>query len=212
MADQVTNLAPTPEDLERDMAQTRESLTEKVTALENQVVGSVQSAADTLTETVDAVKSFVHTAPEAVSQSVREAASAVGDSLHDVLDVSSRVRRNPWASIGVSLTAGCLAGWLASRSRTTTPSRSTTAPQPAYRPEPVAREPQKPGIGNELFDLVGDHLKTLVRTALESVSTAIKDSIQGTVPRLVGEAASRLHIEMPAEPTRNGFSESRIRV
>ena len=114
MADQVTILAPTPEDLERDMAQTRESLTEKVTALENQVVGSVQSAADTLTETVDAVKSFVHTAPEAVSQSVREAASAVGDSLHDVLDVSSRVRRNPWASIGVSLTAGCLAGWLAS--------------------------------------------------------------------------------------------------
>ena len=211
MADEVTILAPTPEDLEREMAQTRESLTEKVAALENQVVGTVRSAADTLTETVDAVKSFVHTAPEAVSQSVREAATAVGDSLHDVLDVSSRVRRNPWASIGVSLTAGCLAGWLSSRSRTAAPSPSA-APQPAYRPESVAREPQKPGIGNELFDMVGDHLKTLVRTALESVSTALKDSIQGSVPRLVSEAASRLHIEMPAEPTRNGFSESRIRV
>lgn len=79
-------------------------------------------------------------------------------------------------------------------------------------PSQFAREPQKPGIGDELFDLVGDHIKTLMRTSLESVSSALKDSIQVSVPRLVSEAASRLHIEMPTEPTRNGFTESRIRV
>ncbi len=39
----------TPEEIEREMLHTRESLTEKVAALENQVVGTVQTAADTLT-------------------------------------------------------------------------------------------------------------------------------------------------------------------
>ena len=44
----------TPEQIETEMFQTRESLTEKVAALENQVVGTVQNAANTLTDTVDA--------------------------------------------------------------------------------------------------------------------------------------------------------------
>ena len=54
MADQVTpTVGKTPEQIERDMDQTRESLTEKVTALESQVVGTVQTAADIASRLVD---------------------------------------------------------------------------------------------------------------------------------------------------------------
>ena len=97
MADQVIP-NKSPEEIEREMLQTRESITEKVAALESQVVGSVQTAADTLTHTVDAVKSLVSGAPEAVSDSVKQATAAVGDAMRDTFDISAHVRRNPWAA------------------------------------------------------------------------------------------------------------------
>ena len=56
---QLTGADKTPEQIQAEMNQTRESLTDKVAALENQVVGTVQTAADTLTGTVASVKSLI---------------------------------------------------------------------------------------------------------------------------------------------------------
>ena len=116
MADQVTP-DKSPEAIEREMFQTRESITEKVAALESQVVGSVQSAADTLSSTVDAVKSLVSGAPEAVSDTVKQATAAVSDAMRDTFDITGHVRRHPWAAVGASALLGCLTGWLVSRGR-----------------------------------------------------------------------------------------------
>ena len=77
MENQVTPIDKTPEQIQDEMAITRESLTGKVAALEYQVVGSVQTAADTLTDTVAAVTASVFTAPETVSDSMKQAAWAV---------------------------------------------------------------------------------------------------------------------------------------
>jgi len=193
MADQVTPVNKTPEEIEREMLQTRESITEKVAALENQVVGSVQTAADTLSDTVAAVKSFVSHAPETVSDSVKQATAAVSDAVRGTFDISEHVRRNPWTAVGASALAGCIVGWLASRGRSdsiTPVIASLSVPAAPQAARSVANE--QPGLADEFMGMVGDKVKDLARTALEAVSAAVKENIQTGVPQLVNEAAARL--------------------
>jgi ElaB/YqjD/DUF883 family membrane-anchored ribosome-binding protein len=194
VADELTpTIEKTPEEIERDMAHTRESMTEKVTALENQVVGTVQTAADTVTNTVEAVKSLVTQAPEAVSDTVKKAAAAVSETVKDTFDITGHVRRHPWAAVGTSALIGCIVGCLVSR-------RAPTAvpPTPAYFPPaapPEARRPEvprEPGMLDEVFEMIGGKVKELAHTALETVSTAIKQNIETGVPKFVDDAASRL--------------------
>lgn len=214
MADQVTP-DKTPEDFEQEMLQTRESLTEKVAALETQVVGSVQTAADTLTHTVDAVKSFVSTAPEVVSDGVKQATAAVSNAVKDTFDVTDRVRRHPWAAVGVSAALGCIAAWLATGRRSDfTPLAAASPPVPATPPAatpPLAA--QKPGMLDEFLEMIGDKVKDLARTALESVSAAVKENIQTGVPKLVDNATAHLtDTEAETSPFTASFEARRSRM
>ena len=206
MADQVTP-DKTPEDIEREMLQTRESITEKVSALETQVVGTVQTAADTLTNTVEAVKSFVTSAPEAVSDTVKQAAEAVSETVKSTFDfdLTGCIRRNPWAAVGTTALFGGLVGWFTAR-RTSlgapegykpAVAGAATGPARSPAPEPPRRiADEKPGVVDELFDLFGNNVKDLAHTALATVSAAIKEQIQTGIPKLVGDAANHL-----TEPT-----------
>jgi len=172
------------------MLQTRESLTEKVEALEHQVVG-----------TVEAVKSFVTTAPETVSDTVKQAAAAVSESVKETFDITGHIRRHPLAAVGVATLLGCTVSWLLSRrSESNSPARMTSAMAEAYErppsltppPQPVSAEKAQPGLLDEVFEMLGGKAKELARDALESVSAALKESIHTQVPRLVNDAAARL--------------------
>jgi ElaB/YqjD/DUF883 family membrane-anchored ribosome-binding protein len=201
VADEVTPTAlpsdKTPEEIKQEMAQTRESITEKVAALEHQVVGTVQTAANTLTDTVEAVKSIVTQAPAAVTDTVKHAAEAVSETVRETFDITSHVRRHPWPAVGSAALLGCITGWLFTRRR---PSFSALASASAKgesvpsepAPAPSVRAGEKPGVLDELWGLLGEQGKDLVRTALESVSAAVKQNIQEKAPKLVSEAASRL--------------------
>jgi len=190
----------TPEEIEREMLHTRESLTEKVEALEHEVAG-----------TVHAVKSFVTAAPEAVSDTVKQAAAAVSESVKETFDITAHVRRHPLAAVGASAMLGCLVSFLVFRdSGRGTSSRMTSAMAEASveRPPapPAARaEPSQPGVLDEVFAMLGDRAKELARTALESVSAAVKESIQTQVPRLVNDASARL-TENAAELVDSSFA------
>jgi len=195
VADQVIPTAEKrPEEIEREMHQTRESLTEKVTALENQVVGTVQTAADTLTGTVDAVRSFVSHAPETVSETVKQATAAVSESMKDVFDISAHVRKNPWAAVGISALLGGIVGCLtASRRESFRPLAAASAPVPAPAPAPAASAPNAhPGIVDEFMGMISGKLKELAETAINSVSASVKSNIETGIPRLVDEAAATL--------------------
>jgi hypothetical protein len=54
--------------------------------------------------------------------------------------------------------------------------------------------------------MLGNKAKELARTALESASAAVKESIQTQVPRLVGDASERLVDRAAACPTGTTFS------
>lgn len=202
MADQVNPPEKTPEEIEREMLSTRESLTNKVAALETQVVGTVQTAADTLTGTVEAVKSLVSNAPETVSETVKQATSAVSDSLKGAFDISSKVRENPLAAVGVSVLLGGIVGALLGGGRrgaggSFSPFADAGAMPAAASPghgvaQPAAAVPSRPGIVDEFMGMIGGKLKDLAQVALNSLSESAKSALETQVPKLVDEAASRL--------------------
>jgi ElaB/YqjD/DUF883 family membrane-anchored ribosome-binding protein len=197
----------TPEEIEREMLHTRESITEKVAALEHQVVGTVQTAADTITNTVEAVKSLVTTAPGAVTDTVKQAAAAVSETVKETFNVTGCVRRNPWAAVGTTTLFGCLVGYLTGRRESLgapagyVPAAAGAVTEPLAAPAPArAAADGKPGVLDEFFGMIGDRVQELARTALETVSAAVKEQIQTGVPKLVGDAASRLTDTSSEEP------------
>lgn len=205
MADQVNPPEKSPEEIEREMHATRESLTEKVAALENQVVGTVQTAADTLNGTVEAVKSLVTHAPETVSETVRQASAAVSDAFKGTLDISEHVRANPWAAVGLSAVLGGVVGAMLAPRRGAGGSFSPFAeagamPAAAHAAAQYpAAAPSRPGIMDEFRGLIGGKLKELAETALTTLSASVKATIEANVPKLVDEAASALTTEREGE-------------
>jgi len=206
----------TPEQIEREMLHTREAITEKVAALEHQVVGTVQTAADTITGTVEAVKSLVSNAPEAVSETVKQATAAVSETVKDTFDITSHVRRNPWTAVGVSAFLGGLVGYLTARSRPDFSELAAASPPAPATPPPAyaaSAASEKPGVIDEFMDMLGGKAKEMARTALESVSAAIKQNIETGVPKLVDEAASRLTDTSTGDATfAGGFDARRSRI
>jgi len=180
----------TPEEIEHEMLRTRESLTEKVTALESQVVGTVQTAADTLTGTVESVKTLITTAPGAVSDTVKQAAEAVSETVKKTFDISGQVRQHPWTSVGVSALLGCMTGWLVFREGRSREERSAAeaapAPTPAYTPPPAA--PSGPGVFDELFSMLGRKLREVAENVVDTATAAVNKTVREDVPKLVESA------------------------
>jgi ElaB/YqjD/DUF883 family membrane-anchored ribosome-binding protein len=190
--EELNDIAPaspkTPEQIEQQMLQTRESLTDKVSALESQVVGSVKTAADTLTGTVDAVKSLMDTAPAAVGDSMKQAADAVGDKMKEVFDMSGHVQNHPWKSVAVSAVTGFITGLLVFRDRAAVAGSAPAAP--VYMATPPAASSPSPvsGLFNDLLAMVGQKVKELAETAIDSASTAANQTVRDSVPKLMDAA------------------------
>jgi ElaB/YqjD/DUF883 family membrane-anchored ribosome-binding protein len=192
---------PTPDvkstsELEHDMQQTRESITEKVAALESQVLGTFQNAADTVTNTVDAVKEAVTSAPAAMSETVRQTVDAVKQSFHDTIgsfSLGGCVEKNPWASLGVSAFAGFLLGY-----RTASPSGPSnfagqhfvSAPAPSSPPSQSA--PQPHGFLGDLGGMLGKELRQLAEDSLVGAIQKLKQSIGTHMPEVVDSAVNRV--------------------
>jgi gas vesicle protein len=105
---------PKPDLILYDIEQTRNSLTEKIGMLEDQVRGTVENARDT----VENIKSSVEDSIENVKQN---------------LSPTYQVEKHPWAMLGASVATGFVLGsWLAKSPRRTSsqePPRSAYAPQ-----------------------------------------------------------------------------------
>lgn len=190
---------PTPEEIERQMQETRDSLAEKVVALENQVVGTVQTAANTITDTVERVKSLVDTAPEAVTDTVKQTATTVSNTLKEALDFTGHVKRHPWTAMGISAGLGFLTALVLFREKAaaTQTAPHTAAPQHPG-PQPAA-EQAEPGVLDDLMELVGKKVRGIVETAIDSASAAVTEQVRDGIPKLVETAT-----ESNRRPQRNG--------
>lgn len=191
------------EEIQREMQQTREAITEKVAALENQVLGTIQTAADTVTNTVDAVKEAVAATPAVVNDTVKQTVDTVKETVEAVkrsLSVTACVRENPLASVGASLFAGFLLGWRGgSKREVPTVAASAFAPPPPQAAAP--RQPREPGLIDELVGKVRTELRELAEQSLSTLMQSLKRSVSQHVPEVVDTAVNRVseHVQNVAQ-------------
>ena len=182
-----------PDQIEREMATTRDSITEKVALLENQVLGNIQSVTSGVTDAVDAVRDAVTSAPGAMSDTVKHTVAAVKESVMETvrsIDVTGCIQKNPWSALGTSALSGFLAGYFLGGGGRSRPVMARSAPVA----EPVAAGGgfQLPGVFDELFGMLGKEVRQIAESALSSASAALKQSISGVVPGLVDNAVHRV--------------------
>lgn len=201
-----------PDEIEREMFQTRDSITEKVAALENQVLGTIHTATSTVSDTVEAVKQAVTTAPSAVRESVKQAIGAVKETVGS-FSVSGCIRDNPTAALGTSTLGGFLLGYLLPGDernlfRRPIMAQGHDAPAPyghagtahdeqertahrAVTPTP-SREPEQPGFFGQLWEKLGGEFRGLAEQALSTAVASLKQSISTRVPQAVDTAVGRV--------------------
>jgi len=215
----VTGADQDPDRIEREMEQTRESITQKVSLLENQVLGTIQTATNTLTDTVQTVKDTVTTAPAAVKETVQETVAAVKDSVRETFatvkdsvasfSLTDCTRNHPGAALGTSVVGGFLTGFLLLGGRESRPlmARGFREPAPDGRPGTVPHEyapfggatgshshavPAQPGIFSGLMGMIGGEIEQLARQALTTAIASLKQSVNEKVPRLMDDAVQTL--------------------
>lgn len=178
----------TPEEIERDMAQTRESITEKVAALETQVMSTVQTAADTVSNTVQAVKEIVTTGPGALTDTVKNSLTSVGDAVKEQLDFSRKIRENPWEAVIAAAAGGFITGLIAFGRRPaaqlaqqTPAAQNFAAALPSQPPAP----PREPGMLDGIWDNIRKEISQLAEEAWTTASHSLREAVHTQVPNLV---------------------------
>jgi len=177
--------------IEQKMSDTRDSLTQKVSALENQVVDTLQSASTTVSNMVDQVKTVV---PETIS-GMKVSITGVSDHLKASLDVSKHTRERPWAMVGGAAALGFISGMILFR-RSYPPRYAQSAPvmsPPASSAPRAASAPVKlPGWLDEIVDRlagrVSEEVRKLGEVAVATASASLQQSVERVLPTLLGSA------------------------
>lgn len=178
-----------PEEIERDMANTRDSISEKVAALETQVMGTVKTAADTISGTVEAVKNLVTEGPGAISDTVKSSVAAVSDVVKEQFDITKRIRENPWGAVLGATAAGFITGLLVGRrSEAAVPTATNqvpfTPPQ-SFASPPPAPAPREPGMLDNIWTKVRTELQQLAEETFNTATSSLRENIHTQVPNLV---------------------------
>ena len=212
-----------PEVIEQQMQVTRDSLTEKVSALENHVVDTIQNATTSVGDIVDQVKTAV---PDTIA-GMKDTFSEVKESVRESLDVSQHTRDRPWAMVGGAAALGLIAGMVLFRRRAgSAPAPAVAQPQsfasnamPASTTAP--RAPVKlPGWLDQIVDRLGDKLTEEVRklgeVAVATASASLQNTVEQVLPRVIGHLTPAGVTEPTnrpvSEPARNGFHAAALRV
>jgi ElaB/YqjD/DUF883 family membrane-anchored ribosome-binding protein len=200
----------TPDLIEQEMQQTRSSLTEKVAALEQTVMGTLQNATEAVSTTVDQVKSVVQDTLTSVKDTAADVKHTVADSVQTVtekigsaFDLATHTREHPWAMVGGAGLAGFLTGLLfggrssgSYRPASEMPTLYTSAasqmaairqPQPAPAPTPSRR----PAWLDDLLEWAGLEIRKLGQEAVGVVVASARQSLHTQVPRLIDSFTGR---------------------
>jgi len=129
--------------IRHQMEEKRASLTDKLDALENQVMDTVHDATAEVSHIVEEVKSTVNSVTDDVKSTVgavTDGAQEVVQSVKDSLDLREQVRRHPWLALGSAVAVGVAGAYLLAPERR----RRYVAAFSTERPEP--RRPQTNGF------------------------------------------------------------------
>ncbi len=203
--DTVTKLPEQTSDEMRDeIDSTRSDLSEKLGALEDRVMDTVQSAQETVEDSIQIAKDTVA-------------------SVERIFDIKHHVEQHPWPMLGGCFLAGLALGTLFYRAwRRPTPSPGPPAgKQPAYSPgpglpadlrgngsmgsaapQPRSQEPppSRPGV----FDLFHDEITQVQGMAIGYVMRLARDAMKDAVPQWASQINGLMNSVMTklgGEPT-----------
>jgi len=177
-----------PELIEQDMHETRQALTDKVAALEQQVVGTFHDATAAVQDTVHTVKS-----------AVEDTMTSVTDRVKETFDVPEHIRHRPWAAVAGAAVLGAVAGYALSRDenkpkipsahRSTGTSNGQT-PRPPVFAAPAQPRTSKPGFFDEILERVREEVKQLSEAAITALSNSLQQNLHQGINQIVQNVAS----------------------
>jgi len=173
-----------PEVIEQKMEETRESLSEKVSLLEQQVVGTIHSANEAVQDTVETVKSAVADTLATVRGGVQSSVAEV----KEVLDMSKHVREHPLPMLGGAVFAGMITGWVLFPRRAASSHTTATAFVPMASQAAAAAPRPRPAWLNDLYEIGGRELKKLAEHAIARASSSVQKGVEEGIPKLIDRA------------------------
>jgi uncharacterized protein YjbJ (UPF0337 family) len=186
-------MAEDPEVIRAQMEQTRASLTEKLEALESQVVGTVQEATSAVADTVETIKEAAQETVGTVKDTVHDTV----ESVRETFDVRLQFQRRPWFMVGGSVLLGYLAGSLVDgrgRRRRRPLMGNAAAPSSNRVAEPprelMASAPPRPvsnGLGHKLSEALQPELERLKGIAIGALIGIVRDVTASSINGEVGD-------------------------
>lgn len=173
------------------MERTRESITEKVAALENQVIGTVHQATESVNHTVEAVREAVASAPTAVRDTLREVTQSVKEAIHS-FSTRECIRSFPAAALGTSMAAGFLTGYFFGGRRMP---RQTAMPlyHDGMPTQTASSTSSRTSHGfSEMFHRISGELQCMAAKSLEMGLTALKNKIERRIPEIIDSVVDRV--------------------
>jgi len=202
------------------METTRADLTNKLSALENKVGGTVQAATnavettkDAVTDTVESVKETVEDVTEklqdtvsGVTESVQGAVEGVKESVEETfksvaetLNLRLQCERHPWLVFGGAVAAGCIGGWLLGGSSRSSGSETQTASK-AAPPEPTQHTEESGGFGSWLWQQLNPLKGLAVGAAMSVVRDLATQALPENFKEKVTEEVNKLTETLGGKP------------
>ena len=190
----------TPEVIEQQMHDTRQSLAEKLAALETAARETFASVKHDVQEVISPVagavgnvrallggggssgESGVADVPDTIKHGIQQVASAATGEIRDAMDITPQIRENPWQYVGGAVAAGFVVG-LVFGGRTS----SAGGVQAAY-----AAPSGRPGIFDDLVKMLGTEVRKVGEQAITQLTQSVNQSVKSNVPKLVDSAVSRV--------------------
>ena len=200
----------TPELIEQRMHGTRQSLADKLGALETAVSQTIANTTHAVQETVESVRSSVQEATgvvqdtvggvrslfggggssdgaggaeNAIHNSIQSLATTAGGEIRDAVDITPQIREKPWQYVGGAVAIGFVAGYFFGPSRL-----SGGGVQAAY----AAPGSGRPGLFDDLVRMLGQEVRKVGENAISSLSQSVNQSVKSAVPKIVDSTVSRV--------------------
>jgi len=184
--------------IRQQMLETRTALSEKLEALQEQVLSTVEGTTRTVTETVQTVQEAVQDTVSTVSDSVQGTVETV----KDTFDISRQVDRHPWLMLGGAVAVGYLGGRLLGPALdhmthgTNGMAHLASNGQVPSQPSQPAR-PSRPGwldalAGPVLKQVQDMALGALTGLAADFVMEHAPENLRGKLSEMTNEVASAL--------------------
>ena len=199
--------------IRQEMDETRNSLTDKISQLEQQVVETVHEASEGMKQTVEAVKETV--------QSVKESVGETVDSVKDTFSIPRQVQRHPWMMMAAAAGSGFLAGYLltgpAAKRAPSVPVRAprrpgngsykdTSVASSSFGEAPAAAAEPSEGVLHQLTQTFENEINQLKGLAIGSLAGLVRDLVVGTIPETmrssVDEVFDNLTTKLGGKPVR----------